>query len=256
MVDVQYIVGEHVSKHWLKYPFTAHLYKNVVDDKFYELIKRAMLQTLEKNTLTYATHRTNFNFEGENLKIVSHKQNGREQQVIYDLTFQKDWWYQTPDTVKAWSDEYLKRNINPVFYKYLKIFEGLPPYSDEPDCWIPYRMHVNILTYGKSLNIHLDMNEQYFKTGDPVTARANSLTYYLEDHVEGYGGELWSETGFVFKPMRNHAIAINGNKSLHGVTANMNPNGLPRLAFTTRWAHKDDLYFPGHPDKAFYKLEW
>lgn len=253
-MDIQYVVSEKMSRHWDECHFTAYVYKNVFDDKFYSLLKRTVLQTLSRNTVTYATHRTNFNFEGENLKIVSHKQNNREQQVIYDLTFEKDWWCQTPDTAKSWGDEYIKRNVNPVFYKYLKFFENHPPYSDEPGNWIPFRMHINLLTYGKFLSAHTDMNNQYFKN-DRAESRANSLTYYFEDHIEGYGGELWSDTGFVFKPKCNHAVAINGNKALHGVSANMNPNGLPRMAFTVRWAHKDDLYFPGGPDKAFYKLE-
>ena len=31
-------------------------------------------------------------------------------------------------------------------------------------------------------------------------------------------------------------------------------DGKPLLAFTVRWAHKDDLYLPGHPDKTLYNL--
>lgn len=256
MLDIQYIVDDKESKHWVKHHFAAYVYKNAFDDKFYNLIRRSVLQILENNNLSYAIHRTNFDFEGERKKIVSHNQNGREQQVVYDMTFDKEWWYQTPDTIKAWSDEYLRRNINPVFYKYLKFFETQPPYSNDPGCWIPFRWHINILTYTKFLLIHMDMNDQYFKGASATEARANSLTYYLDDHIDGYGGEFWTDTGFVFKPMRNHAISINGNEALHGVCANMNPNQLPRMAFTVRWAHKDDLYLPGHPDKALYKLEW
>ena len=41
---------------------------------------------------------------------------------------------------------------------------------------------------------------------------------------------------------------------MHGVNSNMNPDKKPRLAFTTRWAHKDDLYLPGDPNNAMYKL--
>jgi hypothetical protein len=104
--------------------------------------------------------------------------------------------------------------------------------------------------------LHADMNDQYFNTPGAETARARSLTFYLQDHVEGWGGEFWTDTGFIYKPKQNTAIAINGNEALHGINANMRPDKKPRLAFTTRWAHKDDLYLPGHPDKAMYKLEW
>jgi hypothetical protein len=78
----------------------------------------------------------------------------------------------------------------------------------------------------------------------------------MQDHIEGYGGEFYTDTGFVYKPKRNSVLSINGNSCLHGVSANMDPAGKPRLAFSTRWCHKDDFYLPGHPDKTLYKLEF
>ena len=256
MLEIQHHVEEFPSKHWIQRHFAADIYKNVFDEKFFNQLKTCVLQLLKNNNLSFAIHRTTFNFNGEDKKIVSHKQNGREQQVVYDMTFERDWWYQTPNTIKSWSDNYLREKINPIFYRYLKFFENQPPYSNEPDCWIPFRWHINILTYNKFLMLHMDMNDQYFNTKGAENARARSLTFYFDDHIEGYGGEFWTDTGFVFKPKRNHAISINGNEALHGVCANMNPDGLPRLAFTVRWAHKDDLYLPGSPNKAMYKLEW
>lgn len=256
MLEIQHHVEEFPSKHWVQRHFTACIYKNVFDEKFFNQLKKSVLQLLDNNNLSFAIHRTTFNFEGQSKKIVSHKQNGREQQVIYDMTFEKDWWHQTSDTIKSWSDNYLIQKINPVFYRYLKFFEEQSPFNEDPECWIPFRWHINILTHSKFLMLHMDMNDQYFNTKGTEDARAKSLTFYFDDHVEGYGGEFWTDTGFVFKPKTNHAILINGNEALHGVCANMNPNGLPRLAFTVRWAHKDDLYLPGHPDKALYKLEW
>jgi hypothetical protein len=115
---------------------------------------------------------------------------------------------------------------------------------------------MNILDYSKFLLIHTDMNDQYFNTPSTAEARARTLTFYLQDHVDGYGGEFWTDTGFVYKPMRNTALSINGNSCLHGVNANMNPDGKPRLAFSIRWCHKDDLYLPGSIDKALYKLDF
>lgn len=256
MLEVQHYVEEFPSKHWVQRHFTADIYKNVFDEKFFNLLKRSVLQVLDSKTLTFQTSGTTFNFEGESKKVISHKQNGREQQVIYDMTFDREWWHQTTDTVKDWSNEYLRKNINPIFYKYLHFFESQPPFSDEPGAWIPFRFHINVLTYNKFLMVHLDMNDQYFNTKGSEDARAKSLTFYLDNHVEGHGGEFWTDTGFVFKPKKNHAILINGNEVLHGVCANMNPDGSPRLAFSVRWAHKDDLYLPGHPSKAMYKLYW
>ena len=56
--------------------------------------------------------------------------------------------------------------------------------------------------------------------------------------------------------LENEGVLINGNASFHGINSNMNPNKTPRLAFTVRWAHKDDLYLPGSPDKALYKIDF
>jgi hypothetical protein len=96
------------------------------------------------------------------------------------------------------------------------------------------------------------MTDQVFNTPTSPLARARTLTFYLHDYVEGQGGELYTHNGYVYKPKQNEAISINGNAVLHGVNANMNSSKEPRLAFSVRWVHKDDLYLPGHPDKAMY----
>ena len=66
------------------------------------------------------------------------------------------------------------------------------------------------------------------------------------------GGELWSPNGFVFKPKENSALLVNGHQAIHGVNVNMNTE--PRLAFTLRIAHKDDLFLPGSKDKFLYDV--
>lgn len=244
------------SKHFCKKPLDAYIYDNIFDDRYYTILKNAIVKQIEQPAISYGIHRTSFTFEGSNKKIVSHKQNARDQQVVYDLTFEEQWWHQTSATVFDWAIEHLKANINPIFYKFLHHFQTLSPFADEPNCWIPFRWHINVLHYSEFLMLHADMNDQYFNTPGAETARAKSLTFYLQDHVEGWGGEFWTDTGFIYKPKQNTAIAINGNEALHGINANMRPDKKPRLAFTTRWAHKDDFYLPGHPDKALYKLEW
>jgi len=256
-MEIERFVADSPSKHWDKDILNAYIFRDVFDEKTFTQIKRAVLQLLDQHkTVTYAIHRTTFSYEGQSKRIVTHQQNGRDQEVVYDMTFEKDWWYQTNDTVKNWSDEYLRRNINPVFYKFLKFFETQPPFNEDPGCWIPFRWHINFLDYSKFLLIHTDMNDQYFSTPSTAQARARTLTFYLQDHVEGYGGEFWTDTGFVFKPKSNTALSINGNSCLHGVNANMNPDKKPRLAFSIRWSHKDDLYLPGHPSNSLYKIEF
>lgn len=247
------------SKHFNKKNFNVITYKDIFDSIFYNKLKNSVQSLFGNNTLTYKTHRTNFNFDDQNFKIVSHKQNAREQQVVFDLTFESDYYFQTKDSIKTWADKFLLENLNPVFFKYLKFFENQEPFNKEPNKWIPIRWHSNILAYTNFLTLHYDMASYIFNTNNSLEARAYSVTFYLYDHEEGMGGEFWSENGFVYKPKQNTAICVNGNCILHGVTENVNPDSdkrNPRLAFTTRWAHIDDLYLPGHPDKSLYKLDF
>ena len=247
------------TKHYFHQQLHVYIYEDVFDDKFYQKLRSAVISLFNRSTLTYKTHRTNFAFNGQTHKIVSHQQNAREQQVSFDLTFEPEYWYQTADTIKSWSNNWLMNNINPVFYRFIKFFENQKPFIDEPDCYIPYRWHSNILSYSKFLSFHSDMNDVYFNTHSTHVARARSVTFYLYDHVENMGGEFWAETGFVYKPKSNSAICVNGNGIYHGVNANVDPDSTkvnPRLAFTTRWAHKDDLMLPGHPSKTLYKLDF
>lgn len=256
-------ISEYISDkpdiHWQEISKPLHLYKytDVYDDYFYKSLKDAIVSKLDNefSGLSYLTHRTSFKFNEKTLHVVSHKQNGRIQDVVYDLTFVKDYWYQTKDTIYEWSWDYLQRNIHPVFFKHLLTFKDVSPHTGEPGSYIPYRWHLNYLEYTQFLHLHVDTNNQYFNTPLSNFARAGSLTFYLHDHVPGYGGELYFLNGYVYRPKQNEAVLINGNASWHGVNSNMNPDKKPRLAFTTRWAHKDDLYLPGDPDNAMYKLE-
>jgi hypothetical protein len=257
------IISEYISEktdiHWEDVAKPLHLYKytDVYDDYFYKYLKAAIVSQVDnKNTdLTYLAHRTSFNFNERTLHVVSHKPNNRVQEVVYDLTFVKDYWHQTKDTIYEWSWDYLQRNIHPVFFKHLLTFKDVAPHSDEPNSYIPYRWHLNYLEYSSYLHMHLDTNHQYFNTVTANFARVRSLTFYLHNHIPDYGGELYFMNGHVYRPKENEGVLINGSQAMHGVNSNMNPNKKPRLAFTTRWAHKDDLYLPGDPNNAMYKLE-
>jgi hypothetical protein len=258
MIVTEYI-EDTASVHWFEKKVHAYIYKDVFDEPFFNKLKNAIAVLFKTNkSTTYKTHRTTFVFEGQNKHIVSHGQNNREQQVVYDLTFEPEWFYQTKDTVYDWSNKWLMNNTNPIFYKYLKFFENQAPFVDNPKCWIPFRWHANILSYDRFLSVHYDMNDQYFNTKSACHARAVSVTFYLDDQKENTGGEFWSESGFVYRPKANTGLCINGNEVHHGVNCNMDLDDTkkePRMAFTTRWAHIDDLLLPGHPSKLLYKLE-
>lgn len=254
-MKVELFIDPVTQRHWCHDRFEAYIYQDVFDEKNLKDLLNTVNAQLTNKTLTYGTHRTTFSFDNKQNKIVSHQQNNREQQIVYDLTMMRDYWFQTHETVKEWSDNTIRDKVSPIFYKYIKFFENQKPIVDEPHKWIPFRLHINVLNYGKFLYLHCDMNSQYFNTKSSCEAKAYSLTFYLEDYEDGYGGELYTDTGFSYKPIKNSALLINGNSCLHGVAANMKPDQSPRLAFTVRWAHVDDLYLPGHPDKSLFKLD-
>lgn len=233
-------------------PLNGYIYNNVFEPVFFNTLKNNIDNILKySNKNTFFTHNTIFNINGEERKIISHKQNAREQNVIFDLTFLPEWYYQTNDTMKEWSNQKIKETVSPIFQKCLQKIESLPPISINKDDWIATRCHINYLSYNKCLSLHFDGNPIHFNISQYL-ARMYSFTFYLYDHIEGLGGELWTVNGFVYKPKSNSAIIINGNQVLHGVTTNMNQN--PRLAFTVRMIHKDDLFLPGDPSKYLYDV--
>jgi len=255
------IISEHKetkpNKHWELFskPLSVYKYSDVFEDTFYQKLKQSVIDRITNKTeLTYLTHRTTFNHNNKEIHVASHKQNDRVQDVVYDLTFLKEYWSQNNETVYEWAWEYLSKNIHPIFYKFLLNFKNVAPFSEEPNSYIPFRWHLNYLAHTEFLSVHSDMNSQYFNTPACQFARARSLTFYLHDHVPNYGGELFFLSGFIHKPKQNEAVLINGNCCYHGINANMNPSKKPRLAFTTRWAHKDDLYLPGNIENTLYKV--
>ena len=241
--------------HWpeLTQPLNLYTYSNVYDDYMYGQLKNTIVSQLENySKITYKTHGTTFNHNDKKLYVVSHQQNNRLQQVLFDFSFIKNYWHQTSDTVYDWAWNELHHTIHPLLYYHLTTFKNQVPHGDDLSCWVPFRCHINYLEYSRYLFTHLDMMDQVFNTPIGQMARARTLTFYLHDYVEGQGGELYTHNGYVYKPKQNEAVSINGNAVLHGVNANMNSSKEPRLAFSVRWVHKDDLYLPGHPDKSMY----
>lgn len=240
------------SKISTNYDFICYIYDDLLSEALLKQLHKNIANRLEEKHISYRIHGTTFNHNGSKIKIAQHKQNARDQQPIHDLSFEPEWWYQSIDTVKEWSDDFLSKNINPAFYRFLQIFYTLPPFSYEAENWIPYRMHANVLKNERHLALHNDGYAVICKNNF-TDVRMMSVTFYFEDYVPEQGGDFQTIFGFSYKPKRNSAIALNGNQITHGVSKYRNPTGKPRLAFSTRWIHKEDLYLPGHPDKALYK---
>ncbi len=258
-MQIEHITKDKPNPHWsIQNSLNAYIYTDVYSDQLYNKIEQTVLSQLDNpNTDTYKTHATTFSHNNKKFHVSKHKQNDREQLVVYDLTFEKDYWHQTIDTIHDWSWQHLQNNIHPLFYRHLTTFKNLEPFADEPDSWIPYRWHFNYNKYSKYLALHTDMADTYFNTPNSWAARGKSVTFYLHDYIEDGGGEFYTLGGdFVYRPKKNQALCINGNGITHGVNSTMTDDGKPRLAFTVRWAHKDDLYLPGSPDKAMYKVDF
>lgn len=257
MTKIEYFKEDIKVCHWDKPGLEGFIYHDIFEPSFFTTIKKLVNSTLALGeTKTYLTHATTFNIDGQGKKIVSHAQSAREQCVIYDISFNRQWYFQTNDTIKSWADNTLQKTISPVFYKCMKVLETLDPLSQEKDSWVFYRCHINYLASFEHLALHMDAAMQLTKpfadSLDHSKARMYSFTCYLYDHIDGLGGEIWTPYGFVFKPKANSGIMIKGHQAIHGVTQNI--DSTPRLAFTFRLAHKDDLFLPGSPDKFLYDV--
>lgn len=249
MTQVTELVSE-VWPHWNKPRLHAYIFENVLEAEHLAFLqKSAELIFKHNSTNTFLTHRTSFKVDNQKVKLVSHAQNKRKQHVLWDLYSDDEYHYQTIDTIKEWSKHKIQLLTNPIFPRTIHKFESMQPLALEPDAWIPVRCHMNVLTYDKCLNVHLDADPILFNKNSRE-ARVQSMTFYLNEI--GLGGEFWANTGFVYKPKINSAIMINGNQIPHGVNNNMDPDKKTRLAFSCRWAHKDDLFLPGHPSKTLY----
>jgi len=232
---------------------TGYLFDNLFDIRYFHLIQRHINQIVNLSSkITYLTHNTSFSYEDKDINLGSNLHSNREQNIIYDLTFNSEYYLQTKDTIKEWSTKKIQNSVSPIFQKCINELQKLPPIKENPNDWIFYRCHVNYLPYLKYLSLHYDGSPILFNTNSPKDARMFSFTHYLHDSLEGFGGELWSVNGFVYKPKQNAALMINGNQVLHGVTQNKHTEA--RLAFTMRIVHKDDLYLPGHPSKWLYDV--
>lgn len=234
-------------------PLSGVIVYDLLGEVFFDKIKKHTIEIFSNSsTNTFLTHTTQFNFENKKISLAASNESKRYQHVMFDFTMDPLWYHQTVDTVNHFCN--MKNlEISPLFHKFINTVKKIAPFSDEPNKWVCYRQHLNVMDTGASLSLHLDASSTHYNTPSPAEARTASATFYMYDHIEGKGGELWTYNGFVFKPKANSLIILTtGANAFHGVTANM--NDFVRLAFTTRWAHVDDLFLPGHPDKCLYKV--
>jgi hypothetical protein len=236
--------------HWGSPPLNGFIYSNILEQNLYNSLKKEASSIVDStNKFTYLTNALTYTDNDKTVKLGLNPSNGRYQNVLFDITYDSEYWYQTKDTIQDWANNCILKSCSPKFLKFIQIMKTLEPFNDHK--WIPFRLHINYLCTLEDLSLHLDTNTMLYK--DYENSKALSLTYYMHNHKPNKGGELYSINGWSFKPKENVAVAINGHHVLHGVTRNINEE--TRLAFTTRWIHIDDMYLPGHPDKMLYKLD-
>lgn len=250
-IKVESFVEPNNYHHHNAPPLQGYIYQNVLPLNLLSRLKKEMKYIIDrpdKNTFMSRAHihhvREKKVYEGVNLLAK------RYQDVLFDLTYLPDYWYQTNDTLTDWAYNYIKNNVSPMFVKYIYTIKNCEPFDS--NLYVPYRLHLNYLPTGQGLTVHLDSNHMLFKK-DYIKVRLISLTFYAETVPEGCGGELYSINGFVYRPIENTAIGINGSQTKHGITQNISDSS--RLAFTMRWAHIDDFFLPGHPSKHLWNVE-
>ena len=249
MPEIVKIKHDVLWKHYDNKKLEGYIYKEVFPSSIFTNIKNIVNASInDRHTASFLMSGTEFTLNDTKIKLLSHQQNDREQIVLADLSFDKEWFYQTNDSIKEWSDMKLRECLNPQMLYTIGLLEKLEPFNSKE--YIFNRIHINYLAPGKMLALHKDGG--YLIYNSEKTHTNYSITIYLYDHVEGLGGEFWAPCGFVYKPKANTALVINGQDAMHGVTQNI--SDVPRLAFTLRGTHKDNLYLPGHPDKFIWDV--
>lgn len=249
MATVERFKHNVLWKHYDNKHLEGYIYKQLFPSNLFSDIKTAIKAIIEnRNTKTYMMSGTEIVLNNTKFKLFNHTQNDREQIVLLDQSFEKEWYYQTIDTIKDWSDSNLREKLNPHVLYTIRLLEQLEPFNSKE--YVFHRIHINYLEPGKMLGLHKDGGQLIFNADK--SHQNYSVTIYLYDHIEGLGGEFWGPCGFVYKPVANTALVVNGQDASHGVTQNISE--VPRLAFTLRASHRSRLYLPGHPDKFLWDV--
>lgn len=243
---------KHYCPH-IEHYLEGYIIENIFPSNTINLLTKYISQ-LYSNTLTktFGKHNTIFVFNEKKFKLLQNLSANREIYLIYDIFSNTGYGFQTKNTIKEYCYDYIKKNSHPIFYNAISYLSNLEIFNDNKEDYIPIRCHLNWLVYEKNLGLHWDgdlllTNKNYW-----YETRLKSLTIYLNEI--SYGGQFYTSTGFVYDPKFNSGIIINGTKILHGVNENKDKNKTPRLAFTVRFIHKDDIFLPGHPSKFLYNI--
>lgn len=249
MATVEKFKHNVLWKHYDNEQLEGYIYKNLFPSNLFPYIQTAIKALVDnRNTKTYMMSGTEIVLNNKKIKLFDHQQNDREQIVLIDQSFEKEWYFQTIDTIKDWSDKNIREKLTPHISYALHQIEKLEPFSTKE--YVFNRIHINYLEPGKMLGLHKDGGQLIFNSDK--SHKNYSITVYLYNHNDGLGGEFWSPCGFVYKPKANTALVVNGQYATHGVTQNI--SDIPRLAFTVRASHKSSLYLPGHPDKFLWDV--
>jgi hypothetical protein len=239
----------HMEEH-----LDGYIIKDIFNEKLFNTLHSHAVEMYEKqSTKNFGKHNTILHFEGKKLKLLQNAPANREIYLIYDIPTTEKYYYQTNETVRDYVFDYIRNNTHPAYVSATNVASKLDVFDDDCNKYVPLRCHFNWITYERFLAMHIDGHMNIWKTYSNKEARLYSFTIYLNEI--SYGGQFFTSTGFVYDPKPNTAIAINGTKIYHGINENKDIDKRPRLAFTIRFAHIDDLYLPGSPDKMLYKLQ-
>jgi hypothetical protein len=228
------IYGQDLCRIWM--------YDNVLPTKSIPLFAHFLKQATDRQT--------RLNSEGRSMVVDGKKINlggwhKRHDYIkLWDILDYREYYHQTADTVKAWSET--KLQTLPAALK--QLIDLIEQHEKEP--FVVLRFFVNLFPADTAMEIHSD-GEKFRLNMDLEEKDLWSATYYLQ--LPEQGGELWFPgTDFCHKPSLNSFAIFNGNKFMHGVKGS--PLGdRDRISITIRYAKIADMFWPGHPDKFLYK---
>lgn len=238
----------HMERH-----LQGFIVEDVLDPKLLSTIKSYVNHLYDHgDTKTFGKHNTVISFDNRKIKLAQSTFNLREIFLLYDVTSNIEYFYQTADSVRDYTLSKIGEIVHPAIYQAVRHISSLDVFDGDSKNYVPFRAHINWTPYSQMLGLHTDADPSLFGTKEHSDARCFTSTVYLNSVDKG--GQFWTTTGFVYNPKPNSAIVVNGTKILHGINENKDSNKTNRMAFSVRFCHKDDLYLPGSPEKRLYSV--